>query len=304
MMQRRFVTTMMITMLASACAPNGSAPGHGTQDGFAELKFITFGPGVTGLTQQVKKPTMTACLYGVSTAEKSEWEDKIKRSMLKWVDTVRDLSADELTNDVKVVLDSGDCDVDVTVQEGVHANTIIGQSPRVNMGASGYMASFNTMLHEFGHAFALSDTYQNGVSGNCQPGQPQAVMCNTSFDTPQSDDVKGMADVFKSAFPSDRPDGSSKAYKFSAALGAEQVDTTELRIGLSGAPEKTGANVEVCDGSLEDCKGDVAVWKTARRSGPKGDAVIFSLRLALKEGMQLTVRYGKAYQAFEIKQPT
>jgi len=57
------------------------------------------------------------------------------------------------------------------------------------------------LLHEFGHAFALSDTYQGGQSGNCQANQPQAVMCNTSFDTPQTDDVAGIRSVYQSTFP-------------------------------------------------------------------------------------------------------
>ncbi len=298
--------TLVLTTLVTGCG-SGHAPLE-SQRGVTELKYILVSEGVTGLVAQVKKPTMSACISGISSAEKKDWEDKVKSIVIKWVDTMRGLTSDTLTSAVEINLDGRGCDVDITVQEGVWANTEIGQHPTVNMGASGYMAGYNTMLHEFGHAFALGDTYQNGQSGNCQPGQPQAVMCNTTFDTPQSDDVKGIAKLFASEFPGDKPGepAATSKYKLFAGLGKETAGAFDLKFALTGDAEKAGGKLEICKGSLNQCKAATATWSEAAREGAKGDAVVFGLAAQpLASGLQLTVRYkfdkGAAYQTIEFK---
>lgn len=165
--------------------------------------FISFGPTVQGLTGQVKKPELRICLTGIDAGgtEWQSWEANIKSVVLKWVDSLRPVASSQLTQTVSVTGESPDCDGSVRVVPGTWSNTSIGEKPVVSMDRTGYFASYNVLLHEFGHAFALSDTYQGGQSGNCQPGQPQAVMCNTSFDAPQPDDVQGIQSVFKRIFP-------------------------------------------------------------------------------------------------------
>jgi hypothetical protein len=306
-MRIKLLALVTLTTLASACGPKSQviAP----QEGVTELKYILVQEGITGLVAQVKKPKMSACITGISSADKKEWEDKIKSIVIKWVDTMRKLTSDPLTSGVDVNLDGRGCDVDITVAGGVWANTEIGQHPTVNMGDSGYMASYNTMLHEFGHAFALGDTYQNGQSGNCQPGQPQAVMCNTSFDTPQADDIKGIAKLYKEQFPDDKPGDPNAGAKFKlfAGLGLETAGAYDLKIALSGDAEKTGGKVQVCKGAPSECT-DASSWTDATREGPKGDAVIFGLSAQTISAGKMTLRYkfdgGAAVQGVEFKPQT
>jgi hypothetical protein len=67
---------------------------------------------------------------------------------------------------------------------------------------------FQTVLHEFGHAFGLSDVYAEGGffcdihHGNYAPSST-SVMCNANFNALQSDDVEGIKHVFCSVYPGD-----------------------------------------------------------------------------------------------------
>lgn len=172
------------------------------ESGVSHPHFISFGPNVHGLTEKVKKPELRICLAGVAAGTEWEtWEGNVKSVVLKWVDALRPVATTELAKAVLVTDENTDCDAHVRVQPGTWSNTQIGSTPTVNMDRTGYFAGYNVLLHEFGHAFALSDTYQGGQSGNCQAGQPQAVMCNTSFAELQDDDVKGVQTVYQHAFP-------------------------------------------------------------------------------------------------------
>ncbi len=293
----------------------GSARPETGDSGVYHLHYITFGPGVTGLVSKVKKPQITACLTGVGGGQVAEWDDKISRAILKWVDVLRPMTSAKLASSVLVSTSGGDCDTNVVIQPGTHANTSIGQRPTVRMDHSGYFASFNVLLHEFGHGFALSDTYQGGQSGNCQPGQPQAVMCNTSFDTPQKDDIAGLAEIFKNEFPTDEPGSvepppaTALDHQLFVALGLGAADGSHpLKVGLSGAAEVAGAKLEICRGSKVECMSSGS-WTPATREGVKGDAVLFGAgTLAPTNGMNLTIRYSTAgaaaYRTISFAQPT
>src|SRR5436309_785422 len=47
------------------------------------------------------------------------------------------------------------------------------------------------LLHEFGHAFGLSDTYVEGV-WTCAADQPEAVMCHNATPALRADDIRGV----------------------------------------------------------------------------------------------------------------
>ncbi len=193
-----------LVTLAAAFSLQACGSREKGQGGVSHPNFISFGPSVHGLTEKVKKPEIRICLVGVDAgSEWEKWEGNIQSAVLKWVDALRPVAQGELTQTVLVTDGTTNCDAFVKVVPGTWSNTQIGSVPTVNMDRTGYFASFTVLLHEFGHAFALADTYQGGQSGNCKPNQPQAVMCNTSFDTPQDDDVTGVRSVYKSTFPND-----------------------------------------------------------------------------------------------------
>lgn len=272
--------------------------------------FISFGPGVTGLTSRVKKERLTACLRGAIGDDEDvrQWADNIRSTMLKWISPLRPLTAAKLVEEIDVYRDSRGCDVDVNVAPNTHSNTRIGQQPVISMGSEGYMASYNVLLHEFGHAFALNDTYQDGTAGNCVAGQPQAVMCNTAFGELQRDDVRGVQQIFRQAFPNDRPpEPGQPSYRLFAALGpGDGVDRAELHLGLSGDAEIDGGVMAWCVGRAADCRVDGSVWNEALREAKRGDAVLFrsGSELNLAAIPQITIRYktgrGETVRELEI----
>ncbi len=196
------VVRATLVTLTAALALQGCGSKEQETSAVSHPHFISFGPNVHGLTEKVKKPELRICLAGVAAGTEWEtWEGNIQSVVLKWVDALRPVAQAELAKSVLVSDEKSNCDGYVKVQPGTWSNAQIGATPTVNMDSAGYFASYKVLLHEFGHAFALSDTYQGGQSGNCKPGQPQAVMCNTSFEDLQDDDVKGIQAVYQNAFP-------------------------------------------------------------------------------------------------------
>lgn len=261
----------------------------------SSLHYITFGPGVSGLIAKVKKRKLQACLSGHSNADRDLWVRNIESVILKWVEPLRHLSADQLATSVEVVDGKGTCDTDIVIAPNTHSNTTISSYPVVRMSPSGYFAGINVLLHEFGHAFALSDTYQNGASGNCKPGQPQAVMCNTSFSTLQSDDIKGVEEIFKRTFPRDESSGGGGIVPnvplnvhFALGLGIESGrDKFEIFVGVSGADSTKTLALSYC---LAACELDVS-WNSMKFIRSKSGSYLFSAgSLAIQNKMNIQIK--------------
>lgn len=261
--------------------------GCGTQEeptqGTSGLHYITFGPGVTGLVAKVKNKSLKACLSGHSSADRQQWVENIQSSILKWVEPLRRMTKEQLFRTVEVIDGSGRCDTDIVIAPNTHSNTSVGRTPTVRMSPTGYFASYNVLLHEFGHAFALSDTYQNGQSGNCQPNQPQAVMCNTRFADLQTDDVAGVQEVFKRTFPGDTPSDPSQggsvvepgplSVKFAVAMGRESSgDSYEIVTGITGTDAKETLSLKYC---IRSCEQESS-WARMAYVRAKSGAYIFS----------------------------
>lgn len=283
----------MILIILTVVAAVGCGRSEDTSVDSSKLHFITFGPGVSGLVAKVKNRTMTACLSGHSAASRATWEKNIQSSILKWIEPLRKMTGDPLTSEVKVIDGRGKCDTDIVISPGTHSNTSISSYPVVRMSPEGYFAGFNVLLHEFGHAFALSDTYQGGQSGNCQAGQPQALMCNTSFKDLQTDDSTGVQSVFKRTFPKDVPNsgGSIPAaltVRVSMALGKKIAeDKYELYAGVSGVDAKKADTVAYCLASCDQS----ASWIKMTKSIDRADSVIYTAGAqSLSDGNNVQIR--------------
>jgi hypothetical protein len=297
---RLYLAVALATL--SFCAACTSDDGTGTDA--SQLHFLTIGQGYSGLVAKVKQPVLRACTYNTPYAI----DDGIPDATLKWIEPLRKLTSAKLTKKVEVSVNGKTgCDFYVVSRSGTHANTEVTENPVVNLDTDGYFASYNVLLHELGHAFALGDTYYNGQSGLCQPGQPQAVMCNTSFSALQPDDITGVQSIFKRTFPNDKPgpngggnddvddedngvgeDGPSA--KLFAALGAKQgVDRYALQLSAVGG--KSGA-MEICVGDSEDCSPDTGDFVVTRLEKAVAGQARFSLRsVDVSQGLQLTLRY-------------
>ncbi len=232
----------------------------------SKLHFITFDPGINGLNSIAKKSEIKVCLSGSIGGNAEKWRENIQRAIMTWIQPLRSMTTDQLAQSVAVISGQSGCDASVIVTPGQWAMTEIGDKPTVNVDSSGYFASYNVLLHEFGHAFALSDTYQGGQSGNCRAGQPQAVMCNTSFSELQPDDIKGVQKKFKSAFPNDQPGNDNGGSTnpnipttpqqaiFAAIDGDALQSTFRLLIAVNETTTPTVTEVSYCTGLKSDCE--------------------------------------------------
>lgn len=271
-----FVATC--TLLIS-CGRTYDANGRKTG---SKLHFITVGPGVKGLNSVVKQSEIKVCLSGSTGGNTEKWKQNIQKAILTWVQPLRMLTSDLLAQSVAVVSGGNDCDGSVIVTPGQWAMTDIGDNPTVNLDSSGYFASYNVLLHEFGHAFALGDTYQGGQSGNCQAGQPQAVMCNTSFSELQPDDIKGVQKIYKNAFPNDQPGNGGgtppnipitvQPAIFAAIDGDALQSSFKLMIAVNETTAPTVTEVSYCTGLKSDCENNGNWLPTSKVPAPSSNA--------------------------------
>ncbi len=228
-----------------------------------DYEFITWwhrDPSVTGIMRHVKNDTINVCLSGVY-GDKDKWDRWISSSLLKWIDTLRKLTSSELTKNINVTTTQQNCHVDFRVQDGEWGLTQVTNNPIVWVGPG---TPYNVVAHEFGHTFALDDTYYNGQSGNCLSGQPQSLMCNISFDGPQKDDADGVAVVFKRVFPNDKPEPppEEKPLEASFFMAIEELEDGTGIPHVSVIPKDQNS----ADGELSYCIGDANTCKT--ESGP------------------------------------
>ncbi len=323
-------TLLIIILLAMSCTrQNLSLEDNNT----SHLNFLTFGEGVYGLIQDVRKQEITACLSG-SYDNFNSWENRVRVAILKWVDPLRDISPSPLANNVLVREgQGGNCDVDVVIHPSVHAHTNIGSHPVVNMSASGYFASDNVLTHEFGHAFALADTYQGGQSGNCQAGQPQSLMCNTSYSAPQADDIKGIYKKYQELYSdasnmnsiNPRPESDYERFyydnneindqepgitdpnqfqgDFYVALGDMNSSNT-APIYLNYATNSRNFELWYCEGNQSNCNAPHSDWYTANAiKNNLGDRVFKSQKdLSVSELKNLTLGVLKGNRNSGVKE--
>ena len=230
-----------------------------------DYHFIIYDPSVTGMVRHVKRDTINICTSGIGSGSWDKWEEWISGSVLKWIEPLRQLSSDELTRNINVTNDGQDCQAEFSVVSGEWGYTMMGNYPRVVVGPS---VPYGVVIHEFGHVFALSDTYQGGISGNCQSGQPQSLMCNISFDGPQQDDANGISKIFKRVFPNDTPPPpvEEKPLEASVFLALEDVEGGNTQIYfsvLSKDEDSFGGDASYCIGGADSCQSDSGPWTSA-----------------------------------------
>jgi hypothetical protein len=246
--------SLTFLFLLASCLPKNAEEGQ-----TSNAHFITLDNKTVGLVAKVKNPEINICLSG-EVNDFQEWEANIKDAVSKWVKPLQSVTGDSLAQRVNV--HNGQqlriCDADVVVRVNTHSNARVGSYPIIRMSPEGYFGSFNVLLHEFGHAFGLSDTYYNGKSGQCQPGQPQAVMCNTSFSDLQRDDIAGVETIYRRAFPQDRGSSGNSVESqqgkrdFFVALG-EPGEGGRSHVYLSLGTPDSRANVSLCSGDSAQC---------------------------------------------------
>ena len=162
------------------------------------LEFLKSGNSSAGIVTKIFNPEIKVCYSDYYNSQ--SMKDNVKSSILKWIDALRSVSSKPLASNVSInAWNSGGCDVYVSIGNYNPANTSMGKVPTVRIANGGWYGSSTVVLHEFGHAFGLLDTY-NGRGGSCQPGQPSSVMCYAKFADLMADDAEGIRAVYRSLY--------------------------------------------------------------------------------------------------------
>lgn len=191
----------------------------------SKTKYLTI--GASGLTKVADNSSVTLCTNNMSRGP------DIKNAAGMWFAAL----GKSPTIDVK---DNGSCAAWVKFESlgDSPSMTTTGSIPDITMNAqSQWYNSFAVLVHEFGHAFGLADTYSDRAAGVCITGQPQqAVMCSPNlYKQPQQDDIVGVREVYKKA--TGKPVDSGLIPDFSK-FGGGQTDTS----GQVGNNTNTGSN--------------------------------------------------------------
>jgi hypothetical protein len=172
--------------------PDYTLPDDYIASGFEFRKGST---AIAGLTHKVHDQYIKLCLSDATNSQSRR--EIVVESVLKWVKALQPITDKPLVNDVQISSwNSSGCDVYVSYGNYRPANTNMGRTPRVNIANSGWFGSDTVILHEFGHAFGLLDTY-NGSGGSCQSGQPSSVMCYAKFTDLKLDDIQGVQSLYR-----------------------------------------------------------------------------------------------------------
>jgi hypothetical protein len=168
------------------------------------------GSFLSAVTNFPENRGFVVCLHGtdVTSANKASKQAMIKQALLTWVDGVRQASKINLITSSNFSFRDGiassipACNIDVQWDTAVDPNA----SAHADTGNGAYAwtvlysdNSYTTVLHEAGHMCGLHDTYLR--SGGCQSGEPSSVMCGAASDTLFSDDIIGIRESFRTAYP-------------------------------------------------------------------------------------------------------
>lgn len=321
----RIAISIILASELIGCGSQQRDVGHESVSYHPGYHFITFGPSIYGLVGAAKKEAVTICVTGVSADTLPKWTAWITDSVQKWLKPMRQWTADSIAPQVAVVTNNQNCDATFRIVAGQWGYAQISNRPVITVGPQ---VPFGVVIHEFGHAFGLSDTYQNGQSGNCRPGQPQSMMCNISFSDLQPDDVAGLKVVFDRRFPNDEPPPPNlppsdptdpidppvpsdpqdpieqEDFAFMALEPSVTKDHYFLNFSLDEA--MPAGKVNYCVGSMPACADPSAVWLSLSLHKRERSRQFFRSyeSLGLANNTVITLKYSGATdlkQAFTMK---
>ncbi len=191
-----FLKLLFLFFIIFSCKP--------TNRNLSQSKFIAAESSEqAGLTHYARSENaVTICVN-----DPGQRDDEIYKAAASWFTGLGKYTG-EVPKDIRVVGNEeggNDCAAFVILKNlgGEAAHTYMQSNPQINWDSNGgtWFGTYAVLVHEFGHAFGLYDTYDQGsrMSGNCVADQPaESVMCSPgSFETPQDDDLRGACTVFK-----------------------------------------------------------------------------------------------------------
>ncbi len=203
---------VILLLIVVACGEQNDKQNHSNSHSFPTIidqvrnsslqntfNFLTFNNGYVGAISFLNTDILNICLTATNSQE-DKFIDWIEESVDKWLEPLKNRGAD-VPNEVNVTSNLNNCHITFRVVAGQWGYTNLTTIPNIVVGPN---VPFGVVFHEFGHALGLADTYQSGQSGNCQPGQPQSLMCNISFSELQPDDIEGIVHVYNASYPNEQ----------------------------------------------------------------------------------------------------
>jgi hypothetical protein len=174
--------------------------------------------GMPGLTRFVKESKIVLCanMKDVPDNVKPSLIQHVTNATLKWIEPLRALSKEKLASKVEIGFWSSTNGLypnSDPIPDNCHAGMVIIKDrwpavqttvdkPVIFLNTGISVKDYRTILHEFGHAFGLADTYDLSHIGSCLPGQPFSVMCTSEqYDDLQAYDIGAIREVYKKTFP-------------------------------------------------------------------------------------------------------
>jgi hypothetical protein len=168
------------------------ALGCKNQQSTSDPDFLLLNYGGGGLIRYINQAELSICTNDMSRAQ------DIEAVVRAWISLARGVARPRVVEG-----NSGNCQATVSFQSlpassPSYTQTSAGRANIVMNSGSQWFNFTPVLMHEFGHAFGLADTYspterKNGV---CISGQPrEAIMCTISLGVPQADDQAGIEAV-------------------------------------------------------------------------------------------------------------
>lgn len=213
------LSAAILTVSSCTEAPDDAAE-NTEQSASGEQPYIAPTQPWTGLWYAVVDHDVRICLlpmYGATNV--ATYENFIRTAVASWVFAASGVSNGLAPLHTGVVFTDQNCtnsDLTIWLHPGWASTTKIDPFPDTSVPdkfrtrpyfntssvlARPYMRIFDntaeeTVLHEFGHAFGLADTYEDGAG--CKEYQPPSVMCQSS-PTLTNDDINGVRQTFREA---------------------------------------------------------------------------------------------------------
>lgn len=284
---------------------NGQVVSHYGNEMPTSFDFLTFESGYQGAMVALKKEALLICLSGTTSSNDDKFRGWIEDSLNKWLAPLQKLTNDKLATPKIIEKSSGsECDMTFEIRSGVWGYTQITSPPQIVVGPN---VPFGVVFHEFGHALGLRDTYQSGQSGNCQPRQPQSLMCNISFTEVQQDDIDGVTVVFNETFPNETPPidkGETPDFTADIFLAIQEYSDEKVRLHLSASDYQTSntgrptGDLKVCIEAknkqrCEDPKNWVNISKLPSHLSNDIHRFVYNQKLRLLDGDKVYAKYSR-----------
>lgn len=255
----------VLSSLALGCAPEQEEEDVvETKDAFMERKFDwLYGSSI--VEPATKGPLKVKVEHDAPLSK--QWVTLFEKGMNTWFEPVRRLpGGDELAHRVMIVEKDEDIVLEVKTGtgRGYYKPGAAFMKQRIEIYDSG---SYETLLHEIGHAMGLGDTYVEGV-WSCKPGQPDSVMCHADASDLRADDIRGIR--FEYCKRTKRCDANDFKDTYGGGGGKDFAATCPPGAHLSGLEVRMGWIVDSVTPICEDEK-SASRTKLSRIGGAGGD---------------------------------